>query len=126
MKKCLSTAVIGCVVLFSSFALHQESASAAPQVETILQKTQTSSSTKRIKVKSGQNLQVRAFPFNNKTIKLTVFKNGKAWTSDLTNSPFIYDYTYKKPGAGEYSLRLYCGKNGGQTGCYGQGLLTVR
>lgn len=71
-------------------------------------------------------LQVRVFPFNNKTIKLTVFKNGKAWTSDLTSSPSIYDYTYKKPGAAEYSLRLYCGKNGGQKGCYGQGLLTVR
>ncbi|CUB26574.1 hypothetical protein [Bacillus spizizenii] len=126
MKKFLGSVVIGCAVLFSSFMVHQESASAASQVETILQKSQTSNSTKRIKVKAGQNLQVRVFPFNNKTIKLTVFKNGKAWTSNLTSSPSIYDYTYKNPGAAEYSLRLYCGKNGGQKGCYGQGLLTVR
>lgn len=126
MKKFLGSVLIGCAVLLSSFMTHQESASAASQVETILQKSQTSNSTKRIKVKAGQSLQVRVFPFNNKTIKLTVFKNGKAWTSDLTSSPSIYDYTYRSPGAAEYSLRLYCGKNGGQKGCYGQGLLTVR
>ncbi|MCY7815228.1 MULTISPECIES: hypothetical protein [Bacillus] len=124
MKKFLSCVTVALLVLVGSLFTHQESASASSQVVTVLKKDQKSSSTKRITVKKGQVLRIRVFPFNNKTIKWTIFKNGSSWTSDLVSGR-AYDYTFKSIGAGQYSVRLYCGKYGGQTGCYGQGMLNV-
>ncbi|MFX8004446.1 hypothetical protein ABTK66_18895, partial [Acinetobacter baumannii] len=80
-----------------------------------------SSSTSRLKIGSS-GLHILVGNYNSsKTIRWTIFKNGNAWTSGLVSAGQTYNYQFSASSisSGEYSLRLYCGKTGSNTGCSG-------
>ncbi|MCY7776024.1 hypothetical protein MOE82_20940 [Bacillus licheniformis] len=126
MKKFFAIFTVVTMLLVGGLFINQDTSSAASSVVTYLKKDQTSSSTKRITVKKGQSLRlvVSSYGSSGKRMKWTIFKNGKAWTTNLLNPPINFGHTFK-PGAGQYSVRLYCGINGGEKGCSGMAGLSV-
>ncbi|WP_307892421.1 hypothetical protein [Bacillus swezeyi] len=129
MKKFLAIFTVVTMVLIGGLFTNQVSASAA-SVKTELTKSETSSSTKRITLKSGYKLQILSISYwySKHTIKWTLFKNGKAHLSSIQspNNIFSKTYTSKQLGPGQYSIRLYCGKNGGLKGCAGMAALNTK
>lgn len=125
MKKFLSIFVATFIVFFGSLGANASAAS----VTTSLGPTETTDTTSRITLGSGQKLTITVgnYWYSDHTIKWTIFKNGSAYLSGLraVNGTTQLTYTTADIGTGQYSLRLYCGTYGGLTGCEGQGTLSV-
>ncbi|MEB6551136.1 hypothetical protein MXL46_19000 [Heyndrickxia sporothermodurans] len=127
MKRFLITLTLGLVVAIGSFA---QGVFAAQQVSVSISKSDKTVTTKRIHLGSGQSITVLVANYWNSkhNLKYTVFKNGKAHISGLAAPNEVKNNVFKASswGAGDYSIRLYCGKYETVTGCGGQASLTVK
>lgn len=108
-KKNLLSLLLASLLLFS-LVLGTTNAQAATTSGLDLSKGETSASTARVTVKSGQSLFVGIYYYANAPSKSTtykIFKNGSLWyTGTISGTTRSVEKTFN-PGAGEYSVRHY-------------------
>ena len=128
MKKVLTIFTLAIIVLVGSFTT--ASAASAASKSTTLSSSEPTDTTSRITLGSGKKLYISVanYWYSDEIVKWTIFKNGDAHMTGLTNPNKVSSYTYSASelGTGEYSLRLYCGTYGGLKGCDAEGTLTVK
>ncbi|MGE7925921.1 hypothetical protein ACQKND_22435 [Viridibacillus arvi] len=93
-----------------------------------LSSDQTTDTSSRIKLSSGQqlNIFVANYWYSNHQIQYSIFKDGNEYVTNLVDRNGIVN-TWHSWAAGEYSIRLYCNTQANRlTGCQAGAKLTVK
>ncbi|WP_142922605.1 hypothetical protein [Neobacillus notoginsengisoli] len=126
MKKLFMILSMAMIISVSSMGV--ASAASAASSPVTLSPGETSDTTSRVTLSSGQSLilSVSNYWYSGHNIMWTVFKNGTAFQSGLVNINSTKSYTWSASsiGTGEYSVRLYCGEYTRYTDCDGAGRIT--